>query len=181
MQHKLFAIILFSSSICFADEYKAIGHIEPFPEEYLYGTVSSINLTGYCSQVSIKEWQEPRQDFPKAISDLDRFCNLAVLKFGFNYEKPFVWNLSFLKQGSCYRCLNDTKYRFIGRKNQNYVDSYTSQTFEYTFLPNIVDGPKFKLYYMHELYHALSMSRGMYGKDNEEKARAFTKKLGLGE
>ena len=167
-----FLFILFLSAI--TPEIKTPGHMEPFPEDKLS---KPIYLTDRCSNVSIEEWSNKSKPDIKKLSKL---CNVAVNNFE-KQGKLFRWQLSFLPDGYCYRCLNDIEYRFIERSSRHYIDAYTTQTYRYSFLPNDLKNKKFDLYFIHELYHALSMFYGIYDKDNEEKAWAFTRNLGLGE
>jgi len=166
-------IFILLSAISMAS-IKIPGHMEPYPEDKLS---KPIYLNDKCSAVSIEEWTDKTKPDIKKISKL---CNIAVNNFE-RHGRQFKWQLSFLPDGYCYRCLNDIEYRFVERNNKKYIDAYTSQTYRYSFLPNDVKNKKFDLYFVHELYHALSMFYGMYDKDNEDKARMFTKNLGLGE
>jgi len=165
----IFVLLFF----CFgAGEYP--GNMEPFPEEQL---AKPIYLKDDCAGVVITEWQGIK---PPSTERLSKLCNLARQNFACfinskgintNSSERFIWRISFIPIGSCYRCLNDTEYRFYDRAVKN-VWGYTSYNHRYTFVLSEVNYPVFERVFLHELFHAMSIFYGVFdnnGVDDDER------------
>jgi hypothetical protein len=61
-----------------------------------------------------------------------------------------------------YRGLNDTSYRFYDRQYQDPVWAYTSYDYNYIFIVNDTELSNFNTIFTHEIFHALSMSSGIF-------------------
>jgi hypothetical protein len=136
-----------------------VGHPTPFPNELLENPVILD-----CGAV-IQEVQAG-QDYAL----LNSMCTHVYSNF-FNYieakrlrvehKKPFNWNLSFLSEDTCYRCLNDEEYRFNNRFISGRVIGYTSRNDRYAFMSSKRDS-EFNTTFVHELFHSMSMYYGVY-------------------
>lgn len=146
--------------------------MKPLPSELL---APPIRLTGSCSGVGIREWHGDRSK--EAIKLLDVLCRGAVAAFaGFAEEqnlKPdrvgrLEWNVALLPDGHCNRCMNDLDGRFAERAGMGDLVGYTARTDQYVFLTAEIldsDGKPKPLWvesWVHELWHALSQSSGVY-------------------
>lgn len=175
-----------------ADE-STTGPMTPLPSELL---PKPIRLTGSCSGVVIREWRhgEPSK---KAIRLLDVLCRGAVAAFpGFAPEHGLEpdrvgsldWNVALLADGHCNRCMNNLDGRFAERAGMGDLVGYTARSDHYVFLTNeIFDAegkpkPIWVASVVHELWHALSQSSGVYYQQlwgdeeiDEEYARKFVR------
>jgi hypothetical protein len=148
-------IVLFTASHSFAQTRS----IFPLPHEVLD---SPIVLE--CGLI-IREFSGNKLD-KRTINRLNKHCNIAH-KYFFLYnhmEKPydFSWNISFIPEGTCHRCLNDRKDRFkdIFIKNNNII-GYTDLKAKYIFMYSKTDR-YWDLTFVHELFHAMSMYYDIY-------------------
>lgn len=164
------------AGVTHAEEGRVVGGMTPLAEEFL---AQSIALTGKCRGVLVRECRVgvPGSEVtPAAIRLMDRICNRAVRAFdtfiaenklGRAHSRPLTWSMSLLPDGSCFRCLNDMKYRFAHRYVQRNLWGYTGLYQRYTFIINeICEGgapnPIWRRAWVHELFHALSMHSGVF-------------------
>lgn len=182
--------ILLFAPLLKADEF-IVGHMPPFESEKLD---SPINLN--CGLV-IYEWRGGNKENDS--STINKYCSLALENFGpfikkhknINIEPQLTFSLSLIPDTKRYRGLNDLKYRFFDRQQQVEVWGYTSYNNKYIFITSETSIPEFKKVFVHEVFHAISMSSGVFDshpgdkyekyKVDEKLARKFTKELGLGE
>ena len=184
-----YALILFSlmlTTLVIAD-HRVPGHMPPFPKEEL---ASPIKLQ--CG-ATIHEWRGTTTDRAKA----ERLCSLALKNFvpylktqdlEPKHSAPFAWPIAMMPDGKCYRCMNDTKWRFIHRPYKGYVTGYTSYTQNWMFMLGSPSHKDFDVTMVHELFHAMSDYYGIVDgyptnrqiSDNERMAVEFTLYLGLG-
>lgn len=176
---------LLVTNIAFAN--KIIGHPTPFQSEM----INPIELN--CGLV-IREIQNTNQDY----TILNKMCTSAYVNFfkyiklknlKVNNLKHFNWNISFLNESTCYRCLNDEKYRFKNRFISGEVIGYTSKNDHWIFITSTNDS-EFNVTFMHELFHSMSMFYGIYDNHHgswvrkteidEILAQEFTEWLGYG-
>jgi hypothetical protein len=128
-------------------------------------------------------WENNSTVTKKHLNDL---CNLAnknfkpfVSKFfKVKHNKSFHWDVSLLKPGSYYRCMNDLNYRFFER-SQVLMKGYTSFNKRWTFIDG-TDDVEFDVTFVHEMFHAMSIFYGTWSSRDEELAQKFTEFLGLG-
>lgn len=155
----LLSTILFSTNSL--AEQKTIGHSEPLPQEQLS---SPIRLS--CG-ILISEISNADLNY----KTLNKLCSFSVEKFFIfihnkklqpHHNSPFVWNISFLPEGSCYRCLNDQQYRFYNRYVAGNVIGYTDGNIHYIFMISNINDPEFNVTFVHEVFHAMSMFYGIY-------------------
>ena len=184
----IFILAILITSSAFADE-RIVGYMPPLPEEMLTDPI-----TLDCG-LTINEVRGGSLDVPRlnsmcmhAYDNFFKFIETKGLKT--NHNNPFVWNISFLPEATCYRCLNDEKYRFKYRYVHGAVIGYTDKNQQYIFM--FVDNKdrEFKTTYVHELFHAMSMYYGVYDNHpggwstktaaDEKLARGFTEWLGYG-
>jgi hypothetical protein len=182
-----FLAILFLSHTAIADS-KIVGHMAPLSGEKLEQPVALD-----CGAII----QEVRGFHPN-YAVLNSMCTHAYSNFfkfvkakglQYNHSEQFQWNLSFLPEERCYRCLNDEAYRFRHRHVQGYLIGYTDRDERYAFMSNVVDG-EFNTTFVHELFHAMSMYYGVYDNhpgnyaqktaQDEKLAQDFTEWLGYG-
>lgn len=174
-------------------EMKLPGHMQPWPDEEL---ASPVRLA--CG-VTIVEWTAGSPRTPAVIAKLDAICSRAVAafpEFALKHHlprprmvRPFTWPLSLIPEGACYRCLNDTEYRFSTRA-VHWLWGYTSRNAAATLMLSDTDSPVFERIFTHEIWHAMSMYYGVFEQHaggDDEKIRAdealaegFTRFLGLG-
>lgn len=137
--------------------------------------------------LKIVEWNGRREVDQKKLNEL---CDKAIselpkfLKAEKNIDVEFIffnWNSSFIRTGSCNRCLNDTKNRFKHREDKRFLSGYTDYNINHMFVG--IDDESFETIFIHELYHSLTDYNGyLFSAEEDEKlARKFTRKLGLGE
>ncbi len=191
MSRHIFSIILaifLITNVAFADR-KIVGHSTPLQNEFLENPVALD-----CG-VTV---QEVRGSLPQSYRLLNRMCTLAYSNFfkfveakglRVNHHNSFKWNVSFLPEGTCYRCLNDEQYRFSNRFISGAVIGYTSRNDRYAFITNIYDN-EFDVTFVHEMFHSMSMYYGVYDnhpgswtnktKADEKLASEFTEWLGYG-
>lgn len=179
--------ILFLSHTAIADT-KIVGHMTPFPEEKLENPV-----TLDCG-ATIQEVRGLNADYARlnsmcthAYSNFFKFIKAKGLKV--NHTNAFRWNLSFLPEARCYRCLNDESHRFRHRHVHGYLIGYTDKDTEYAFMSSTVD-KEFNTTFVHELFHSMSMYYGVYDNHpgnwgektaaDEKLAENFTEWLGYG-
>jgi hypothetical protein len=135
-----------------------------------------------------------------SIDVLDRLCSEVTTHFEPFLEgrgmrvpsaTPFTWNLAFLPAGDCYRCLNDLRFRF---RDQVVLDrdliGYTDIAERTIFLTADAWNAAFRLAFVHELFHALSIHHRVLANREgtwqeryiaeEELAGDFTEWLGYG-
>lgn len=154
-----------------ADEHTT-GPMTPLPSELL---PQPIHLTGSCSGVVVREWHGDRSK--KAIKLLDVVCRGAVAAFpGFAQEHGLepdrvgrlTWSVALLPAGHCSRCMNDLEGRFTERAGMGDLVGYTARTDQYVFITSEIFDNKGKPKaiwvesWVHELWHALSQSSGVY-------------------
>jgi hypothetical protein len=148
---------------------------------------------------------ESNKDFQftnKNINKLNYLCTKAFLYFKdftrsngiiinhnsnlVDFDAKFKWNLAFLKEGKCDRCLNDKVNRFSS-VSLSIIDlvGYTNNNLQYFFMISDFNNPLFEKIFVHELYHSLTMFYGLdfnyngnYYKTDEIYAEKFTKQLG---
>lgn len=154
-----------------ADEHTT-GPMTPLSSELL---PKPIRLSGSCSRVVVREWHGDRSK--KAIRLLDVLCRGAVAAFpGFAPEHGLEpdrvgsldWNVALLADGHCSRCVNDLQGRFAERAGMGDLVGYTARTDHYVFITNEIfdtEGKPKAIWVesvVHELWHALSQSSGVY-------------------
>src|SRR5690606_34805130 len=109
----------------------------------------------------IMEWRGSDLNYEK----VDRLCSFTKENFYsfMNYKgitlknsKDFEYFLSFLPISSQYRDLNDTDYRFAGRKTRFKISGYTLNDVKYVFNISNTYDHQFSVSLVHELFHALS-------------------------
>jgi hypothetical protein len=172
-----------------ADDARREGHMTPLPSERL-----SDPITMSCG-VTIYEWRGGNTDRDR----VEKLCSLATDYF-FPYLKmngiepvhqnEFRWSMALLPQGYCYRCMNDTRYRFKGRPVNGFLSGYTSFTRRWIFMVGSNNHPDFNVTMVHELFHSMSEYYGVFANHpgseqekvnrDEELAEGFTEWLGLG-
>lgn len=132
-----------------------------------------------------------------SVKSLNRMCTYAYSNFfkfskakglKINHRQKFNWNASFIPEGSCYRCLNDLKFRFRDRQIKTPVVGYTYDIGSYLFVFSDSNDPIFSQIFVHELFHSFSMFYGVFENHkgslvdkrntDEELAEEFTSWLG---
>ncbi|HOU92444.1 MAG TPA: hypothetical protein PLU22_15430 [Polyangiaceae bacterium] len=172
-----------------ADE-PVVGHMTPLPEELL---PTPVVLD--CG-ATIREVRGGSPDMAR----LNRLCTHAFSNF-FTFirdlrhlevtrEDDFDWNVSFLPEARCYRCLNDERHRFRYRFVRGALIGYTDRDLAYIFMISDPNDREFRVTFVHELFHAMSMFYGIFDRhpgDWTEQAAAddrlaadFTAWLGYG-
>lgn len=172
-----------------ADE-RVVGPMTPLPEELL---LTPVVLD--CG-ATIREVRGGSPDMAR----LNRLCTHAFTNF-FTFvrdmrhlevirEDDFDWNVSFLPDASCFRCLNDERHRFRGRFVRGNLTGFTDRDLAYIFMISDPNDREFRVTFVHELFHAMSMFYGIFDRhpgDWTEKAAAddrlaadFTDWLGYG-
>lgn len=174
-----------------ADE-NPTGPMTPLGSELL---PKPIRLSGSCSGVVIREWHGDQSK--KAIKLLDVLCRGAVAAFPRFVEEQNLkpvraekasWNVSLIPNGHCNRCMNDLEGRFAERAAMGDLVGYTDRTDHYVFITSEIfdaDGKPKPIWvesWVHELWHALSQSSGVYYQQlwgdeaiDEEYARKFVR------
>lgn len=186
---RLFSIILsvlFITNVALAD--RMVGHPTPLQNELLRNPV-----TLDCGAV-VREVRGSSQNY----AQLNDMCTHAYSNF-FQYIKAkglrvshyntFDWNISFLPEATCYRCLNDEKFRFNNRFVGGAVIGYTSRNDHWAFITSARDS-EFMVTFVHEMFHSMSMFYGVYDNHpgswaqktnaDEKLAAEFTEWLGYG-
>lgn len=79
-----------------------------------------------------------------------------------DHRERFEWSFSFLPEGDCPRCLNDTSSRFKGHSIRFKVLGLTDLHHQYTFMISDESDKHFQHTFVHELFHAMSMYYGVY-------------------
>jgi len=206
-------IIGFFSAAAVAGDYGR-GQQEPLPREML---PQPIALNGACKEIKIIEWRPTQGHInstkltKKAVSVVNSTCNVAVqsfysfisLKGKYTISKSTIFDtsLSFMpadmsRDGNKPRNLNDLRYRFAYRSDQNILWGWFQRDSDWAYIRNDVlkDDEKtinetFVKVTAHELFHAMSYASGVFHqhkpkpkKDAIEEAMAqeFTEYLGLG-
>ena len=105
--------------------------------------------------------------------------------------EPFAWSASMIPEGDCYRCLNDTTFRFDYRADRPPILGLAVLYYRHIFMLSDTHSENFGVTFVHELFHAFSHYFGTsssYPGTPEERvaadeanARAFTRYLGFGE
>ena len=192
----LFSVILIALSIgvpAVADS-KVVGHMTPLPAERLDNPITLPD----CPGLVIQEW---RGSTPTPIERirLNALCKLAMENFepflqkhnlNKRHNRSFAWGGSIIPDGKCYRCMNDTKYRFAQRSLKQELYGYTGKWERWLFTVNNTNSNYYRTIFTHELWHALSMHYGVYDNHHptsnhqrtmidEEYAKAFTEFLGF--
>jgi uncharacterized protein YggT (Ycf19 family) len=146
-----------------------------------------IRLNDLCKQVKIVEWRstpgwkKSTTLTPKAITVVDKTCNLVVKRFySFVISKKynpkhiiFKASLSFIpadmdRDGAGFRNLNDIKNRFALRSMKYPLWGYYHRVLNWTWVRNDVfnDNLTINIGFIrvlaHELFHALSSNTGVY-------------------
>jgi len=135
-----------------------VGHMAPLPEELLKEPIALD-----CGAVI----REIRGGNTINLDVLNRLCSEVTSSFEpflraqgvqVRLEGPFVWDLSFLPSGDCYRCLNDVRFRFRHRVvlDRDLI-GYTDVAEKTIFLTSNAWNAAFRLVFVHELFHALSI------------------------
>lgn len=191
---KILTQIIILLILCFTSNAIATGSaMLPLKSELLNDPVEMTDCP-----VTIVEWRGDNALDPNRVEKLNDYCKLVIDKFDiFINEKgikkyntiPFgnTWNVSIIPEDSKYRSLNDAKYRFKERWNNNATYwGYTNNNRQYIFLANEATMP----FWAHELFHALSFHYFIYinHANTDEKrlaieealAKEFTVWLGLG-
>jgi hypothetical protein len=187
------------------------GKMRPMQHERLSDPVS---LSKSCEDVQIIEWKptpghvKHTKITKKATKVVDKACNRVVDNFySFVRSKgykprviDFDTSLSFLpadlrRRGEDPRNLNDITYRFVHRSDQDPLWGFYQRRYDWAYITNDVlkDNGKvnkdFTLVVVHELFHAMSYSTGVFHQHRpasnrerieEEMAEQFTEHLGLG-
>lgn len=179
-------IVLLFAQTAIADQ-RISGYITPLPEELLErpivldcgatirevrGTIDYSKINSMCTH---------------ALSNFFKFIEAKGLKA--ERKNSFRWNLSFLPEYNCYRCLNDEVYRFKNRYVHGRLIGYTDMSVQYAFMSNVRDD-QFNITVVHELFHSMSMYYGVYMSHpgswsektmaDENLAKSFTLWLGYG-
>lgn len=164
------------------------GHMTPLPSERLDNPV-----TLDCG-ATVQEARGISLDYSRlnamcthALSNFFKFTKAKNLRE--NHTDPFSWNLSFLPEDNCYRCLNDETHRFRYRFVHGHLIGYTDKDERYAFMSSVYDS-EFNTTFVHELFHSMSMYYGVYDnhpgdyseKTNKDEglAQEFTEWLGYG-
>jgi len=205
----LFLIAFFSMPAVATDH--GYGRMRPMEHEKLPKPVS---LSKSCKAVQIIEWKptpghvKHTKITKKAIKVVDRSCNLVVQKYySFVRSKGYKPNvidfdtsISFLpadlrRHGEAVRNLNDIDYRFAYRSDKDPLWGFYQRKYDWAYITNDVlkDNGKvnkgFILVVVHELFHAMSYSTGVFHQHRpasnreaieEELTQQFTEYLGLG-
>ncbi len=158
------------------DASAAVDEMPPLASELL---ARPFHLTGSCSRVVIREWEvtvHGTERARRAFEALDALCHQAVALFpvfarnqGLKPQRhgPLDWSMALIPDGYCFRCMNDIKHRFTNRFSFGDVWAFTSWPERYIYLTNLVfvgDAPRpvWRKSVIHELWHAQSMSSGIY-------------------
>jgi hypothetical protein len=151
--------ILFISTSALADQ-RIEGHMTPLPNELLDNPV-----TLDCG-ITVQEVRG-NVNFNK----INSMCTYAYTKFWkfitkrgieTNGREGFFWNISFIPEGSCYRCLNDDEFRFKYRNVKGPLVGYTDRDQRYAFMLSNSNDAEFNVTFVHELFHSMSMYYGIY-------------------
>lgn len=158
-----------------ADE-RQTGPMTPLASELL---AKPVRLTGSCSGVVVREWHGDRS--MKAVKLLDVVCRGAVAAFGGFAEEQGLkpvraeklgWSVALLPNGHCSRCMNDLAGRFAERAGMGDLVGYTARRDHYVFITSEifdVDGKPKPIWvesWVHELWHALSQSSGVFYREH---------------
>lgn len=156
--------LLLLASTAHADD-KVVGHMTPLPDELLQQPI-----TLSCG-VTIREWHGDSRPSQGTIKMMDGLCSKALENFkpflkskGLHAPRsgPLVWNWSLMRDGYCYRCMNDIKFRFAYRFVRQELWGYTGRDQEYSFTVSAVKMPLYRKIFTHEMFHAMSMYYGLY-------------------
>jgi hypothetical protein len=183
----LIVAILLVVGVAHADQH-IVGHMIPLPEEILTTPVQ-LDCGATIQEVrgSSMDYSHLNSMCTHAYSNFPKFVQAKGLKT--ESREPFQWNISFLPESSCYRCLNDEAYRFRYRHVHGRLIGYTDKNTGYAFMSSVHDR-EFNTTFMHELFHAMSMYYGVYDSHpgdwsaktaaDEKLAQDFTEWLGYG-
>jgi hypothetical protein len=182
-------VVTWPSAGAWAEDGRVAGHMRPLPAELL---AQPLKLD--CG-LTVMEWRGAVPNTDRAA----RLCRLATRNFlpfiaskGLEREhgRAFEWKAALLPDGTCYRCLNDERWRFSRRAARGNLTGYTSFTNRYSFLLADPSHGEFDVTLVHELFHAQSFFYGLFDRhaDNDEDrvriderlAAEFTESLGLG-
>lgn len=191
MFRRFFALvlsILLVAGVAFSDQ-RIVGHMTPLPEEKLENPI-----TLDCG-IIVQEVRGNSADY----ATLNSMCTHAYTNFWkfvdakdlqTNHRARFIWNVSFLPDDTCYRCLNDEQYRFRYRHVKGRLVGYTDRDQRYAFVLSNNRDREFNVTFVHELFHAMSMYYGIYDNHpgnwsqktaaDERLAVEFTEWLGYG-
>jgi hypothetical protein len=181
----ILSIVLYTN-VALAD--KVVRHPTPFQNELLENpVVLDCGLTIREVRGSSINYAQLNSMCTHAYSNFFEYINAKGLRA--SHHNPFVWNASFLPEDTCYRCLNDERYRFNNRFISGKVIGYTSRNDQYAFITSIQDS-EFSITFVHEIFHSMSMYYGVYDnhsgswsqktKTDEKLASEFTEWLGYG-
>lgn len=174
-------------STAHADQ-RVVGHMTPFPEEMLESPVT-LDCGARVQEVRGASMNYPRLNSmcTHAYTNFFKFIEAKGLKT--KHRERFHWNVSFLPENTCYRCLNDENYRFRHRHVRGRLIGYTDKNAGYAFMSSRRDH-EFNTTFVHELFHSLSMYYGVYDNHpggwpektaaDERLAQDFTEWLGYG-
>jgi hypothetical protein len=190
MFRRFFALVLFIilvAGVAFADQ-RIVGHMTPLPEEKLenpvtldcgiivqevHGSMNYARLNAMCTHAYENFWT---------------FVDAKGLET--RHRNRFAWNISFLPDDTCYRCLNDEQYRFKFRHVHGRLIGYTDRDQQYAFMISNHRDREFNVTFVHELFHSMSMYYGVYDNHggtyaqktaaDERLAVEFTEWLGYG-
>ncbi len=189
MFRHIFSIILsvfLIANVALAD--RVVGHPTPFNDELLENpVVLDCGATIREVRGSSLNYAQLNSMCTHAYSNFFRYIDAKGLRV--DHHDSFRWNISFLPEDTCYRCLNDEKYRFNNRFIGGKVIGYTSRNDHYAFITSIHDS-EFNVTFVHEMFHSMSMFYGVYDNHpgswslktiaDEELAAEFTEWLGYG-
>lgn len=189
MSRHIFTIILsiiFCANVALAD--RTVGHPTPFQSELLENpVVLDCGATIREVRGSSQNYAQLNSMCTHAYSNFFQFIAAKGLRV--NNHDPFQWNISFLPEATCYRCLNDEKYRFNNRFIGGAVIGYTSRNDRYAFISSTRDSQS-NVTFVHEMFHSMSMFYGVYDNHSgswsrkteadERLATEFTEWLGYG-
>src|SRR5690606_24259958 len=142
----------------------------------------------------VVEWQGGKKNI-KLVNEL---CSLVEKNFhsfvathGFKTDRniKFNYSISFLPYDTKYRHLNDLLYRFANRLLQrNDLTGYTDHDTRYVFNISDISDDEFTVSFVHELFHAMSHTYGLFDsfsgskydkiRSDEALAQKFTESLG---
>ena len=194
-------IVLFTlfSNLALAQGYST--EMPPEPEELLN---SPISLDDICSEVKIVEWRDSgaigSKPTTQNIARLKSYCKETMDAFagfvigrGYKITKHGKLHTSvcLLPDTTSPRDLNDTYYRFSTR-DKSYDEhghvyeilGYFQRYYNHVYVINTVP-TRYKVVFMHELFHAASYYYGIYAQHTQPSqeellAQDFTASLGYG-
>lgn len=206
-------LVLFFTVSALAEDRHGYGEMRPLEYERLAKPVS---LSGLCKKVQIIEWK-PTPGYERyttitqqAVGVVDGACNMAIKNFYIFIDSKGIYSIdktsyldtsiSFIpadmrRGGDSIRSLNDVMYRFVNRQDKDPLWGFYQRRCDWAYITNDVlrdngkVNPGFILVVVHELFHAMSYTTGVFNQHRPEEdreeieeklAQQFTAYLGLG-